>query len=496
MKTSTDLLQQSLVAAASAPHCDSGAARRPQLPFIQNPAARIATIAKGRINRVFSATVLALSSATLSSCAATAAAPEPLAPVSNVQPLPAAPRLPRALWVWNASVITDAKKQNELFDFCARKNISVVYLSVGDIFSERQREATDPKHVTAPVLGQFLQAAHARKLQVEALDGDPEFALEAKHAEALAIFQKALAYNKNAAPDEKLDGFQWDTEPYLLKEFQAGGASQKQVLAQYLDSVAQMRDALQKNPLLTLGYAIPAFFDDSERILEWGGKSQPVAFHLMDVLQTLPSSYVVMMAYRDRALGANGTVEIIRGEVDYATKSAPKVKVWVGQETIDVTGDPPSITFFQEGENALEQALGQIQTAYGDKPVVAGFSIHHFDSYRVMKAGDAIAPVAPVTEPLSILTPKADAPVARRTEVSGTAKPGGEGVKIEVAVRPQGDIWYPQGEVALSPDGSWSVTANFGNEATPAASSFEVRAQLKRADGSVVIEQIVTVQRG
>ena len=437
---------------------------------------------------------MALSSLALASCAATAAPAEPLSPVSNLKPLPAASRLPRALWVWDATVITDAKKRDELFDFCARKGISVLYLSVGDIFAPRQREVTDPKHVTAPMLGRFLKAAHARKLQVEALDGDPDFALAPKHAEALAIFQKALAYNEAAAPDEKLDGFQWDTEPYILKEFQAGGASQKQVLTQYLDSAAQMRDALQKSPVLTLGYAIPAFFDDSERILEWGGKSQPVAFHLMDVLQTISSSYVVMMAYRDKALGVNGSVEIIRGEVDYAAKSAPKVKVWVGQETIDVTGDPPSITFFQEGENALEQALGQIQTAYKDKPVVAGFSIHHFDSYRVMKTGDPIAPVAPVTELLTVVSPKTDASVARRSEVSGTAKPGGEGVKIEVAVRPQGDIWYPQGEVALSPDGTWSVTANFGNEATPAGSSFEVRAQLKRADNSVVTEQIVKIK--
>ena len=454
---------------------------------------------KFQFSRVAAATI-ATSSAVwlLSSCAAKAAPTEPLAPVTQIVPLRVVDetRLPRALWVWDATAITNPQTRQELFDFCKRKGISVIYLSVGDVFSPRQREANDPKHVTPKMLGQFIKAAHAQKLQVEALDGDPEFALEANHAEALGIFQKALDYNQKALVDERLDGFQWDTEPYILKQFQAGGESQQRVLTEYLNSVAQMRDTLQKTPNLTLGYAIPAFFDDAERTLEWRGQTKPVAFHLLDILKTVPQSYVVMMAYRDKALGTNGTVDIISKEVDYAAKNTPKVKVWVGQETLDVTGDPPSITFFQEGENAMEYALGQIQIAYKTQPIVAGIAIHHWESYRTMKAGEPIVAAAPITEPLTILAPKADASIARRIEVSGTAKPGGEGVKVEVSVRPKGDIWYPQGEFSLSPDGTWSVTSNFGNEQTPAGSEFEVRAQLKRADGTVVTERIARVKTG
>ena len=295
--------------------------------------------------------------------------------------------LPRAMWVWDATVITSAKQGRDLFDFCARKGISVVYLEMGDFLSLTPRETGDPRHVTAPLLSRFLQVAHARKLRVEALDGAPEFALQTQHAEALARFRRALAYNQSAAAGEKLDGFQWDIEPYLLAEFKAGGASQTRVLTQYLDGAAQMRDALQKSPVLRLGYVIPAFFDDQERTVEWRGATKPVAFHLMDILQTLPSSYVAIMAYRDHALGVNGTVDISRSEVDYATRKTPKVQVWIGQETLNVSGDPPSITFYQEGENALEQALGEIQTAYQAKPVVAGVAIHHWGSYRDMKAG-------------------------------------------------------------------------------------------------------------
>ena len=438
----------------------------------------------------------------LPSCAVTAAPNEPLSSVTKVEPLAATTvkrqgALPRALWVWDATVITNPQLQSDLFEFCAKKGISVIYLSVGDIFSPTQRETTDPKHVTAPILGQFLRAAHGQKLQVEALDGDPSFALESKHAGALQRLQKALDYNKVAAANEKLDGFQWDTEPYLLAEFKASPESQREVLKQYLQSAAQMRDAVKAGPALRLGYAIPSFFDGPERAVEWNGTTKPPAYHLMDILNTLPSSYVAIMAYRDKALGTNGSIEISRGEVDYATKSAPKVKVWIGQETLDVTGDPPSITFYQEGENALEQALGQIQDAYKTQPAMAGLAIHHWKSYRVMKAGDPIAPAAataPITEALTILTPKNDGEVERRSEVSGTAKPGGEGVKVAVAVRPAGDAWYPQGEMTIAEDGTWSVSCRFGNEKTPAGRVFEVRAQLIKADGSTVTEQTVSVK--
>ncbi len=435
------------------------------------------------ISRIFAAGSLAtISTLLLASCAVTAAQNEPLAPVTQVQPEPAAQGkrvLPHAMWVWDATAITNPQKAQDLFDFCAKKGISCIYLSMGDIFSPTQREITDPKHVTASILGKFLSAAHAKKIEVEALDGDPSFALQDKHAESLGRLRKALDYNKAAAPNERLDGFQWDTEPYILPEFKQGGDAQRAVLKQYLDSVAQMRDAVKASPTLRLGYAIPAFFDEDERAVEWNGTTKPVTFQLMDILNTLPSSYVAIMAYRDKALGANGTIEISRGEVDYATKSAPNVKVWIGQETLDVKGDPPSITFWQEGENTLNAALGQIQDAYKDKAVVAGLAIHHWGSYRILKAGDPVAPTAPtapITEPLTIIAPKEGDGVPRRMEISGTAKPGGEAVNVEVSVKPEGDIWYSQGEIPISEAGTWSVTCRFGNENTPAGRAFAIRA--------------------
>ncbi|RYF31209.1 MAG: hypothetical protein EOO38_31730, partial [Cytophagaceae bacterium] len=208
------------------------------------------------VNRVWVAGALScVSTSLLVSCGVTAAQDEPLAPVAQIQPLPVSVaqnkhKLPRALWVWDATVITNTKQGQNLFDFCAKKYISVIYLSVGDIFAPTPLEATDPKHITAPMLGKFLAMAHAKNIEVESLDGDPEFALQGKHAEALGRLQKAIAYNKAVAQNERLDGFQWDTEPYLLPQFNQGPEAQRSVFKQYLDGAAQMRDALKASPTM------------------------------------------------------------------------------------------------------------------------------------------------------------------------------------------------------------------------------------------------------
>lgn len=430
-------------------------------------------------------------------CNAAPAIQAPASPVAAVEaPVEAAPRpainaaLPRALWVWDATAITNAKQREALFEFCAQKNVSIIYQSVGDIFSAKPRAQGDPKHVTAPMLADFVRAARAKNLQVEALDGDPNFALKEHHAEALGILNKSLDYNKAAAPDARLDGFQWDTEPYVLPAFNAGPEAQRALFEQYLDSMKEMRDAVAKTPNLRLSVCIPWFFDGQERALQWNGVTKTPAFHLIDLLKTLPSGEVVLMAYRDKATGSNGTIEISRGEIEYAEKNAPNVKVWIGQETLDVTGDPPSITFYQEGENALENALGKIGAAYAKTPSFGGVAIHHWDSYRDLKAGEPIAKVMP-SETLKVLSPLPSAKVARETSIEGVAPIGGQGVKVAVAVKPQGDTWYDQGETPLEADGSWSVRALFGGANTPDSALFEVRVRLLAKDGSIVQEQSV-----
>jgi hypothetical protein len=387
--------------------------------------------------------------------------------------------------VWDARAFIDAGVQQNLLSFCRRQGINTIFISTGSALIEAKRAPQMRVQVPKKSFGSFIKAAHAAGLQIQALDGDPVFALKENHATVLGRLQLALDYNKTAPADEKLDGFQWDTEPFLMPQWKASEAAQPDIMRQYLDSCREMAEAVRASgQRFSLGYAIPAWWDSANRAVNWDGATKVPAFHLIDILNRAPGSYVALMSYRDKALGDNGTVAISQGEIDYAAKSAPNVGVWVGQETLDVKGDPPSITFYQEGNAALETALSQISETLKDTPTVKGVAIHHWVSYADLVSRDVF----------SIDTPAVDAEVSQEVALQGVIKTPAAGQKIQLSVKPDGDIWYAQREVPVAADGKWNGTARLGNEATPAGKGFMLRAELKDANGATVAERQIHVK--
>lgn len=422
----------------------------------------------------------------LISCSRTGAQNEAPAP-QTVAALPAAPaRLAgsagRALWVWDARTIIDPALGQSLLAFCGRQKIDTIFLSTGSAFVENPERSR--VQVPLTTMATFLEKAHAAGLAVHNLDGDPEFALKANHARTLARLQRVLDYNAKAAANARVDGYQWDTEPYTLKEWKASEAAQPGILQQYLDSAQQMVDAVKTaGGQFSLGYAIPAWWDNPQRALDWNGSNKAPAYHLLDVLNQVPGSYIALMSYRDKAVGSNSTVSISQDEINYAAQHAPAVKVWVGQETLDLK-DEPNLTFYQEGAAALETAVGQIDESFKSQPVFAGVAIHHWVSYADLIGRSLITIDAPV----------ADAATGHETPVSGTVKTPQAGQKIQISVKPNGDIWYDQQEVAVGADGAWNATARIGNDKTAPGTRFAIRAALKAADGSTVAERMVYVK--
>ena len=58
---------------------------------------------------------------------------------------------------------------------------------------------------------------HSRGIEVHLLDGDPIWALNAPHRHpADRLLKAVLNYNSQSATEERIDGIQYDVEPYLL----------------------------------------------------------------------------------------------------------------------------------------------------------------------------------------------------------------------------------------------------------------------------------------
>lgn len=111
-------------------------------------------------------------------------------------------------WVWNANswkVLGEA-----LIGVSLQMHIAQLYISV----PVKSGNVEDPKRLAA-----FIAAAHSRGLQIFAVEGDPGMIWGDGIANALSRAAALAAYNRQSQPSERLDGLQYDIEPYLQPGF-------------------------------------------------------------------------------------------------------------------------------------------------------------------------------------------------------------------------------------------------------------------------------------
>jgi hypothetical protein len=111
--------------------------------------------------------------------------------------------------------------------------------------------------------------------------------------------------------------------------------------------------------------------------------TQAAAFHLIDLLAELPEAYLVVMAYRNFASGPDGSIELVRGELEYASQTGAASGIVVGQEFTEVT--PAKLSFWWVGRAAFRQAAAELAEAYGGLPQFRGISVDDMDAYQAVE---------------------------------------------------------------------------------------------------------------
>jgi hypothetical protein len=221
---------------------------------------------------------------------------------------------------------------------------------------------------------EFNAQAHRLKIQVHALAGDPRWGQTRYHHIPLDWVEAVKRFNAGAAPLERFDGIHTDVEVYLLSK--SWNERPAELLGGYLDLNAKIAENLsKKQKSLIFGVDIPFWFDDdsSYRIL-WRGQVKPPSWHVLDTVDA-----ITVMAYRNFAEGADGTVQLISMEMEYADQL--KKPVVVGQETQENLL-PAYVTFGGTSCSQFHRELKKIQGVVGHRPSFGGFAIHHYESYR------------------------------------------------------------------------------------------------------------------
>lgn len=290
---------------------------------------------------------------------------------------PAAPsaqaRAARAMWLWNPKpALTDDSARASLFAFLEREGIGRVWAQV----------STEPGPTPRLALGaewtRLLAEAHRRGIRIEALDGDPTFALKAYHHLTLRVVDALVAHNRAAERAAQFDGLHLDIEPYLLLAWRFPRARET-VLHEYLDLMVECRRRLYEFPGMQFGADIPSWWGSiDERTgrpitdVEYEGVRKSATAHLVDRVDN-----VGIMNYRNTADGPDGLIAHGTDTLAYAD-GAKAARIWMGVET---TRSAPSPVWFVVGLPSAEadRLLQATDAGISREGSFGGYRVRLFD---------------------------------------------------------------------------------------------------------------------
>lgn len=153
-----------------------------------------------------------------------------LLPVPTLLPAPK-----RATWVWKAD---DWKHRSAaLLAHARRYDMDTLYIAV---------EVRAGAVVDQAALSAFIAAAASEGRIVWTVDGDPKMVLPTEHAATVRRVKAYVDYNRSMDATARLQGVQFDIEPYLLANYDA---TPDEWDRQYLVLTAALHDAAEGLPL-------------------------------------------------------------------------------------------------------------------------------------------------------------------------------------------------------------------------------------------------------
>jgi hypothetical protein len=310
---------------------------------------------------------------------------------------------PRTMWLWQLTEFLDNETAREsLFDLCAAEGIEQLWVQISYKTDPLSTLAALPNGKPAPArvelrntdkLRTFLAAAHKTRLQIHALDGDPEYCARLKHSIPLGVVEAILAFNQASPPEQRFDGIHFDNEPHLLLGW-CDRTRRERMLKEFLDVHVECQRRARLQSGLAFGVDLPFWWHHIDKQtgrpvaeITFNGKKKPASWHCVDHLDN-----VGIMNYRDNADGADGMVVNGQDILRYAeeTKGA---RVFMGVET---SMSAPTDTWFVVGlpRKRFEAAIRGNAREFGDLCRYEGFRVRRLDDGENIHIGLEI-PITP-----------------------------------------------------------------------------------------------------
>ena len=259
----------------------------------------------------------------------------------------------KGTWIWDARILKT--EQEDILKFVADNRVTVLYLHID-------------KDVRPQIYKDFIRGASERGIQVEALAGRPQWAFRDHQVHIQEWITWVKKYNASADPKERFRGLHFDIEPYVLKEWIT---ENQWVIEQWMDNmrfiVKETKDTGLKItmdlPFWMYKFNVPNADDTLSRWL----------------LKTVDR--VVIMDYRNFALGANGMV--VHGVPILKEAAAVGKKVVIAVDT-KPSKEGDHTTFYSKGVKVMEKELELARKEFAGYSSFAGFAIHDLRYWKAL----------------------------------------------------------------------------------------------------------------
>jgi hypothetical protein len=188
------------------------------------------------------------------------------------------------MWVWHIEYYANPEERDRLIAFCRKEGITRLLVQM---HYETDRESGAVRRLRQPEdLAALVRQARGAGIVVEALEGDPQWALRERQGTFWPRLDAVLAWHDSQPPESRLSGIHLDIEPYILPEYKSD--QKPRVMREYLELLAEVRKRIEGRGL-ALAADIPFWYDSRPKdqpdnhILDFNGKEQYLSRHVQDV---------------------------------------------------------------------------------------------------------------------------------------------------------------------------------------------------------------------
>jgi len=269
-------------------------------------------------------------------------------------------KVSKGVWWWNGGDAVQLDVAERRMEFLSKHGVTEIYF-----WAELKKHRTED-------IRRFVKMAKVRGMRVACLSGDVSWIRPGSRGFAV-IWERYLAYQKTAAPDERFCALHLDVEPH--QDAKLDDKRKWQLYADFVLRVAaDVHSAGEK-----IEWDIP-FWLENKHVAYGDRPDAPLLELLFDC-----SDCLVLMSYRD---SAKAMLDVSKTELEMAAKR--KTRIVLGAETGN-TGEGSIVTYFEEGAEKMDAELAIVVKALEDAkaPGGAGIAIHHLGCWEKLVGASA-----------------------------------------------------------------------------------------------------------